>query len=161
MFLKKHPFGNEYHTVTDGDFGAALIWHCKLHEGKDHPGMKRVPLLVDVEDYGAYSSNGKIVTHDSGFCVTAGIFELHNIGIYGQALMTKQGRYWPHNALGDFIDEHFYDKEIVSRESLMQTINGISFLIHCQKEEKYLAKIMSTHRTVNEVEEVYGLQNQY
>ena len=79
---------------------------------------------------------GKIVTHDSGFCVTAGIFEQHIFGTYGQALIKKQVRYWPHNVLGDSIDEHFCEKDIGSRELLKQTINGINFFIHCQKEEK-------------------------
>ena len=37
MPCKPHSFGNEYHTMADGDFGAAIIWHYKLCEGKDHP----------------------------------------------------------------------------------------------------------------------------
>ena len=36
---KPHPFGSEYHTITDGDFGAAFIWCYKLHEGKNHPSQ--------------------------------------------------------------------------------------------------------------------------
>ena len=65
----------------------------------------------------------------------------------------KQGRYWPCNVLGDFIDEHFGDKNIGVRESLKQTINDIDFCIYCQKKEKYVAKIMSSHGTVPEVED--------
>ena len=91
----------------------------------------------------------KIVTHDSAFCVTAGILELYNLGIYGQALIKKQGRYWPRNVLGDLINEYFCDKEIGLRESLKQTINGVAFFNHCQKEEKYVSELMSTHGTVN------------
>ena len=52
---------------------------------------------------------------------------------------------------GDFIDEHFHEKDIRSGEALNQAIDGIPFFIYCQKEEKYVAK-MSTHGTVNEVE---------
>ena len=51
---------------------------------------------------------GKIVTHDSCFCMTAGILELHKFGIYGQALIKQWSRYWPCNVPGNFIDEHFY-----------------------------------------------------
>ena len=54
---------------------------------------------------------GKIVTHDSGLCVTASILELHNFGFYGQALIKKWGRYWPCNVPRNFIDEHFHDKD--------------------------------------------------
>ena len=83
---------------------------------------------------------GKIVTHDRGFCVTAGIFEQHNFGIYGQALIKKQGRYCPHNVLGDSVDEYFHEKDIGSRESKKQTINGNDYFIHCQKEKSMLQR---------------------
>ena len=71
---------------------------------------------------------GKVVTHYNGFCVTARILELHIFGVDGQTQIKKQGRYWPCNVPGHVIDEHFPDKEIGSRESLKQTINGIEFL---------------------------------
>ena len=55
--------------------------------------------------------------------------------------------------LGDFTDEHFHDKDISLRKPLKLTIDNIDFFIHCQNEEKYVAKIMSTHGTVNEVDD--------
>ena len=94
---KPHPFSNEYHIITDGDFGAALIWHCELHEGMDHPPqlgtMKwdekgaTVGLMLRVME--PIHQIGKIVIHDSGFCMTAGILDQHNLGIYCQALIKK------------------------------------------------------------------------
>ena len=35
--LKPHPFGNEYHTIADGNDGIAMVWQVELWEGKDQP----------------------------------------------------------------------------------------------------------------------------
>ena len=83
---------------------------------------------------------GKIITFDSGFCMTAGILKLHNFGIYDWALIEKQGRYWPCNVLGDFIDELFHDKDISLRESLKQTINNVDFLYIVKRRRNMLQK---------------------
>ena len=48
---------------------------------------------------------GKIVTMDSGFCVTAGILHLHDLGVFGQLLIKKM-KYWPKGCPGDLIDEY-------------------------------------------------------
>ncbi|KAL3810770.1 LOW QUALITY PROTEIN: hypothetical protein ACHAXA_001595, partial [Cyclostephanos tholiformis] len=34
---KPHPFGNEYHSIADGDDGKSIMWRVKLVEGKDRP----------------------------------------------------------------------------------------------------------------------------
>ena len=34
---KPHPFGNEYHTIADGDGGKPIMFWIKLVEGKDRP----------------------------------------------------------------------------------------------------------------------------
>ncbi len=36
---KPHPFGNEYHTICDGEVGCGnpIMWLVKLQEGKDRP----------------------------------------------------------------------------------------------------------------------------
>ena len=70
---------------------------------------------------------GKIVSMDSGFCVTAGILHLHNLGVYGQALQKKL-RYWPRNVPGDQIDRYFEGKPLGHCESLQQDMEGIPFL---------------------------------
>ena len=108
VFLK-NPTNLAMNTIADGDFGAALICCCKLREGKDHPqqlGKKKwdekgatVGLILRMME--PIHQMGKIVTHDYCFCVTAGILALHNFGVYGQALIKKKGRYWPHNVPGD------------------------------------------------------------
>ncbi|KAL7460096.1 hypothetical protein ACHAXS_000564, partial [Conticribra weissflogii] len=61
---KPHPSGNEYHSIADGDQGKPIMWRVKLQEGKDRPK--------------------KIVTMDSGFCVTVGMLALHDAGVFGQ-----------------------------------------------------------------------------
>ncbi len=41
MFVprKPHPFGNEYHTIADGDQGKPIMWRAKVQEGKDRPSI--------------------------------------------------------------------------------------------------------------------------
>ena len=92
---KTQPFGNEYHTIADGDNGVALIWQCKLREGKDrHQQLgrkkwdelgKTVGLMLCMTE--PIHQTGKVVTMDSGFCVSKGIVEMHKKGVYGQALI--------------------------------------------------------------------------
>ena len=88
---------------------------------------------------------------DSRFCVTAGILGMAVHGVYGQALIKKRGRYWPKYVPGDAIDDHFKDLEIGTVETLTQKVDGQDFLIHCQKEDKYVTKIMSTHGLISSV----------
>ena len=71
--------------------------------------------------------------------------------MYGQALI-KKGWYWPCSVPGDLIDGYFGDKDIETRMKYKQVIEGIDFFIHCQKDDGYVSKIMSTHGTVNEVQ---------
>ena len=89
---------------------------------------------------------------DSGFCVSKGIVELEaQLGIFGQALIKKRGRYWPKGVPGDAIDEYFADKEIGYSNTLEVEFEGKRMFIHCMKEEKYVTKFMSTVRTLDEV----------
>jgi hypothetical protein len=82
---------------------------------------------------------GKIVTMDSGYCVTAGILALHDHDVFGQALIKKWGWYWPLHIPGDQIEDHF------------QTIKGENFFVHCTKDDGYVTKIMSTHGTLHKI----------
>ena len=34
---KPHPFGNEYHSIADGDDGKPIMWRVRIVEGKDRP----------------------------------------------------------------------------------------------------------------------------
>ncbi len=103
MFVprKPHPFGNEYHTIADGDRGAPIMWRAKIQEGKDQPTNGNSPfypskfemfsptakLMLEMSE--PIHGSGRVVTHDSGFCVTAGILALHDVGVFGQALIKK------------------------------------------------------------------------
>lgn len=88
---------------------------------------------------------GKVVCMDSGFCVTAGILALHQVGVYGQALIKKRGRYWPKHVPGVQMEMEFFDKELGSGKTFVQTIENQKFLVHCHKDDRYVCKIMSTH----------------
>ena len=162
---KPHPFGNEYHSIADGDGGKPIMWKVKLQEGKDRPkkpdGTWAFPSEFEEKGLSVTATlmceltspihhTGKVVTFDSGFCVKVGIEALHAQGVYGQALIKKK-RYWPRGVPGDHIDEHFRNKAIGYAETLRQVFNGKQFLIHCTKEEKYVTKLMSTHGLLNEV----------
>ena len=165
MFVprKPHPFGNEYHTIADGDQGKAIMWRAKIQEGKDKPMDGNNPRYPSqFECYSATAklilemskpliNSGMIVMMDSGFCVTAGILAMNDHGVYGQALIKKCGRYWPVHVPGDQIDKHFANMVIGDMDTLKQTIDGKDFFIHCTKDDGYITKIMSTHGTLREI----------
>ncbi len=163
MFVprKPHPSGNEYHSIADGDQGKPIMWRIKIQEGKDRlKDQNNNPLYpTEFENYTKTSAlmlymtkpihnTGKIVTMDSGFCVAAGILALHHVGVYGQALIKKRGRYWPKHVPGNEIEEHMRDKDLGYAETYKQSIDGKNFLVHCQKDTDYVTKIMSTHGLV-------------
>ena len=165
MFVprKPHPFGNEYHSIADGDQGKPIMWRVKIQEGKDRPMNGNTPRYPS--QFECYSTTaklmlemskplfntGKIVTMDSGFCVTAGILAMHDHGMFGQALIKKRGRYWPVHVPGDQIDEHFANLSIGDVDTLKQSIDNKNFLVHCTKDDGYVTKIMSTHGTLREI----------
>ena len=189
---KPHPFGNEYHTICDGELdghSSPILWHAEIQEGKDRPlalGPKKfdekgktVGLMCRMVE--PIKSSGKCITMDSGFNVSMGIVDMERVqGVYGQALIKKRGRYWPKGVPGDFIDEHFRNKEIGHSETLELVFDGHPFLIHCTKglfiilisktlmsntqfdsfiiaEEGYVTKFMSTFGCLN----VVGGHNAY
>jgi hypothetical protein len=162
---KPHPSGNEYHSIADGDDGKPIMWRIKIQEGKDRPkkadGTPAFPSAYEKESKTVklmlemtvpLQRTGKIVTMDSGFCVTVGILALHDKGIYGQALIKKRGRYWPRGVPGDDINNLFQSKELGSYDCFVQEKEGKNFLIHCHKEDKYVCKIMSTHGRMEETD---------
>ena len=158
---KPHPFGNEYHSVCDGDLekGSPIMWHVEMQEGKDRPpgaGSKKyadefgkTPSLM-LRMHESIKRTGKACTMDSGFCVSKGIVAMHNqLGVFGQSLIKKRGRYWPKGVPGDMIDEHFKDKELGYCETLEVVFEGSTMYIHCQKELKYVQKFMSSFGTLD------------
>ncbi len=101
---------------------------------------------------GPIQNTGKIATIDSSFCVAAGILVLHDFGVYGQSLIKNRGQYWPNHVPGQEIEDHLKDKPLGHAETYKLSFNGKEFLIHCQKDDSYVTKIMSTHRLVTAVE---------
>ncbi|KAL7486811.1 hypothetical protein ACHAW6_012417 [Cyclotella cf. meneghiniana] len=85
---------------------------------------------------------GKVNTMNFRFCVSKRIVEMHKKGVYGQALRKNVE---PKTVLGDEIDNHFIGKPIGSTETMKQALDGVDYFVHCQKEMKYVTKIISTH----------------
>ena len=97
---KPHPFGNEYHTIANGDHKSPILYRVELVERKDRPrqlgkkefddlGGPTIGLMVRMTCNLWHT--GKVITMDSGFCVSLGIVQLHLKGVYGQALIKKRG----------------------------------------------------------------------
>ena len=165
---KPTPFGNEYHTICDGelgydrDRGNPIMWHVELQEGKDRPpqlgpkeynvGGKSPTVGLMLRMHKAIARQGKACTMDSGFCVSSGIVQLEaKLGVYAQALIKKRGKHWPKGIPGNQIDEYFDGKPIGHCETLKVEWEGKNLYIHCMKEEKYVTKFMSTFGTLDEV----------
>lgn len=55
-------------------------------------------------------NTGKIVTMDSGFCVSVVILALHDVGVFGQYLIKKNWQFWPKHVKGGQIDIHMKDE---------------------------------------------------
>jgi len=53
---------------------------------------------------------------------------------------------------GQLIDNHMKDKEIGFAATYKQSIDGKDFLVHCQKDDTQVTKIMSTHGILKQVE---------
>ncbi len=96
-YRNPHPQGNEYHSIADADKDGTkpIMWRVKLVEGKDCPKADgqyvyasqfekkgptpTVALLLEMTE--PIHGTGKVVTGDSGFCVTQGVLALHEVGI--------------------------------------------------------------------------------
>ena len=165
---KPHPFGNEYHTICDRDQGRAILWRLEIVEGKDHPkkanGKWEFP--CEFESSGITNNAAfmlqmtepihvkvKIVTMDSGFCITTGIIEMHKDGVFVQALIKKHGGYWPRFGPGNAIDNYFDGKELGETMRYEQDIDAVKFLVHCTRDEKYVSKMMSSHGILDEIQD--------
>ena len=164
---KPHPFGNEYHSIADGDGGKPIMWRIKIVEGKDRPKKadgtwafpskfekkgytKTVDLLLDMTE--PIHGTGKIVTGDSSFCVAVGVTALQKHGVHGQFLIKKR-KYWPRHVLGDYIDGYMGTKPLGHTERFVQVVEGQQFLVHCTKDRDYITKIMSTHGVLDEIQD--------
>jgi hypothetical protein len=165
---KPHPFGNEYHSIADGDDGHFIMWRVKLVEGKDRPKLPNGKLAFESKWETMYPKaptvatlleitepihrTGKIVTGDSGFCVTDGVLALHDVGVFGQFLIKKR-KYWPKMGPGGYIDQYMSPKPLGYSESFVQEIRGKRFFIHCTKDRDYVTKMMSSHGVLDEIQD--------
>mmetsp|Transcript_11947 Transcript_11947/g.25228 ORF Transcript_11947/g.25228 Transcript_11947/m.25228 type:complete len:318 (-) Transcript_11947:177-1130(-) len=161
---KPHPFGNEYHTICNGDLkiGTPIMFRVELVEGKDRPPQlgrkefeehgKTVGLMLRMSKN--LWNTGKVVTMDSGLSVSKGILAMREKGVFGQALVKPRGRRWPVLVPGKYIDEYYQDKPIGYCKTLEQVVDGVKFFIHCQKEETFVTKIMSCHGVLTRVEDL-------
>ena len=166
---KPHPLGNEYHTIADGDDGKPIVWRVKMQEGKDRPkdatGNWAFPSEFEGTNINTgrkytktstlmcemtvpIHGTGKVVSMDSGFCVTCGILHLHDHGVYGQALIKKR-KYWPKGVPGDQISKYFEGKPLGFVKTLQQDMDGVQFNIHCTRDDRFVTKMMSTHGLLN------------
>ena len=148
-----------------------MMYRIKIQEGKDRPkyanGKWAFPSKFEGENpntgrkYTKTSSlmcemtvplhgTGKIVSMDSGFCVTVGILHLHEHGVYGQSLIKKR-KYWPKGCPGAQIDSYMEGKPLGFVKTLRQDMGGVPFNIHCTRDDRFVTKLMSTHGLLNEV----------
>ena len=147
MALPRKPrlFGNECHSSADGDGGKPIMWWVKLVEGKDQPklpnGQWAFPLKWEREGYSKtvnlllemtepLHGSGKVVTGDSGFCVTKGVTALHQKGVFFQSLIKKR-RYWPAQVPGDRSDAFMMTKRLGETHTFVQDLEGVHFYVHC------------------------------
>ena len=80
---------------------------------------------------------------DSGFAVLQGIVEMERVmGVYGQSLVKKRGRYWSKGVPGDMIDTYFQGKPIGYSESFETTFNKNAVFVHCTKGLLYFLEIV-------------------
>ena len=93
---------------------------------------------------------GKVVSMDSGFCVSVGIISMHDHGVYGQPLIKKQ-RYPSKKVPGDAIDPYFANKELGIAKTFRQVLDGKSFFVHYHKDDRYVTKMMITHGLIHEI----------
>ncbi len=73
--------------------------------------------------------------------------------VFGQSLVKPRCHGWPVFVPGKFIDEYLANKEIGYCKTLEQAVDGVKFFIHCQKEDKYVTKIMLCHDVLTDVED--------
>ena len=139
---KPHPYGNEYHTICDGQSG--IMYAVEIVEGKDRPREIGKPefhaegntasllLCLTRNLFGT----GKLVVLDSRFCVLQAITALKKFGVYASALI-KKCRYWPKHIDGPGIQKYMADKDIGHQARLPGELDGVGFDIFALKEPEY------------------------
>ena len=97
---KPQPFRKKYHSITygsteEGQERNPIVWRVKIKDGKDYPkknnarqafpskfqGYTKTTMLMLKMAKPVYHT-GKVVSTDSGFCVSVGIISMHNHEVY-------------------------------------------------------------------------------
>jgi hypothetical protein len=150
---KPHPFGNEYHSIADGDDGKPIMWRIRLQEGKDRPKLssgrwafpskyasetKTGELMLFMTE--PIHNTGKVLCMDSGFCVKTGIIALHKKGGSGQSLIKKQGKFWLKHVPRSTLELEFFDSELGTAKTYVQTIEDTKSLFTATRMISMFAK---------------------
>ena len=147
---KPHPFGNDRHTISCGlstimPFAEIVGGrYCSHERGRpefDYIGRKLGKIMRFTRPIW---NCAKVVIMDSGFCVTKGLVEIWNKGIFGAALIEKR-RYCPANIKGGSINDHFDSKEVVNVDAVNQMEYGMSYHLFCMKDPDYVINLMTTY----------------
>ena len=158
---KPHPFGNEWHTICCAL--TSIIRRAHIVEDKDRRTElrkkrleelgKTVGLMLQMCD--PIFSTGNCVVIESGFCVSKGITDLLEVGVYAAAL-TKKRKYWPKVVPGYTINKYVAGKD-VTHVDMLEAITeegpkGKAFKIFWFKDPEYVMKIMATWMTLEELD---------
>ena len=101
-------------------------------------------------DYIVSSWHGVNCVNVQWFCVTLGILHLHEHGVYGQSII-KNRKYRPKGCPGAQIYSYMESKPLGFVKTLRQDMEGVSFKIHCTRDDMFVTKLMSTHGLINKV----------
>ena len=72
--------------------------------------------------------------------------------MHGQFLIKKRG-YWPKGVPGDYIDQYMLSKPLGSMETFVQDMCGKHFYIHCNCNQDFVTKTMSTHGILDGIQD--------
>ncbi len=138
------PFGNEYHSIADGDDGKPIMWRLKIVEGKDRPkkangqwafpsefpvGFRKTTTTM-LKLMKPIHGKGKVVVGYSGFCVQEGVIECHKRGVWFQAYVKKRNN-WPGRVPGEVINGYFNALALGHCETYVRMHDNVEFCVHC------------------------------
>ena len=134
---KHHPFGNEYHTITDGLTN--ILFRMEIAQGKDAQNIpvefddseRTVGLLVCLTR-GNWGSE-RVIILDSGFWALQGIIDLMKKGVFSSVLIKKH-QHWPSLINGYLLDKKLIHAVTSTRSSIKGTLDNFKYTIFCLKE---------------------------
>ena len=94
------------------------------------------------------------------FCVTVGVLHLHEHGMYGELLIKKRN-YWPKEFPRAHIDSYMEGKPLGFVKNMRQDMGGVPLKINCNRDDRFVTKLMSTQGLRNEVPNHSTYQKKY